>query len=174
MESRAKILGHSIHPMLIVFPLGLLATSVIFDLVAAFGGYPELHVVAYWMILAGVIGGLLAAIPGLVDFFAIPRHTRAWAVAIWHGVGNVAMLALFTMSWFLRRELPADPGTVALLLSVMGVGLSALTGWLGGELVERLGVSVDDGAHLDAPNSLSGRPASERPTSTLTRRPVEP
>lgn len=160
--------------MLIVFPLGLLATSLIFDLIAAFGGYAELHIVAFWMILAGVIGGLLAAVPGLIDFFAIPRHTRAWAVGVWHGVGNVAMLALFAMSWFLRRELPADPGTVALLLSVMGVGLSALTGWLGGELVERLGVGVDDGAHLDAPNSLTGRPANEQPTSTFTRRPVEP
>jgi uncharacterized membrane protein len=34
MESRVKLLGHSVHQMLIVFPLGLLAMAVIFDLLA--------------------------------------------------------------------------------------------------------------------------------------------
>ena len=33
MESRAKLFGHPIHPMLIVFPLGLLAAAVIFDII---------------------------------------------------------------------------------------------------------------------------------------------
>lgn len=175
MESRAKIAGHPVHPMLVVFPLGLLATAVIFDLIAAFGGYTDLHLASYWMIAAGVIGGLLAAIPGLIDFLKIPRNTRAWFIGIWHAVGNVAVLALFAMSWVLRGEMPADPGTVAILLAIMGVALAVVTGWLGGELVDRLGVGVDEGAHLDAPSSLSGRPASERPVSTLaTRRPVEP
>jgi hypothetical protein len=46
-------------------------------------------------------------------------------------------------------------------LEVIGVLLALVTSWLGGELVERLRVGVDDGAHLNAPNSLSGRPASE-------------
>ena len=174
MESRAKIAGHPIHPMLIVFPLGLLATSVIFDLIAVFGGFPELHVVSYWMILAGVIGGLVAAVPGIIDFLSIPRHTRAWFVGVWHGVGNVVVLLAFALSWFLRRELPADPGTGPILLSVLAAALAAVTGWLGGELVDRLGVGVDDGAHLDAPSSLTGRPANERPTTAFTRKPVEP
>ncbi len=50
------------------------------------------------------------------------------------------------------------PVAMALVLSFMGAGLALLTGWLGGELVDRLGVGVDDGAHLNAPSSLSRRP----------------
>ena len=54
-----------------------------------------------------------------------------------------------------------SPSTTALVLSFIAVALALVTGWLGGELVDRLGVGVDRGAHLDAPSSLSGRPAAE-------------
>jgi uncharacterized membrane protein len=163
MESRFKVLGHGAHPILIVFPLGLLATSVIFDAVRLVTGNGQFSVVAYWMILAGVVGGVVAAVPGFVDWFAIPSGVRAKRVGLLHGVGNVIVLALFGMSWWMRRDqTDYDPETIALMLSVIGVLLALMTGWLGGELVERLGVAVHDGAHLDAPNSLSGRPASGR------------
>ncbi len=66
------------------------------------------------------------------------------------------------LSWILRREDAAHPGSVSVVLSLIGVLLALVTGWLGGELVERLGIGVDDGAHPDATSSLSGRPASER------------
>jgi uncharacterized membrane protein len=159
MESRAKVLGHPIHQMLIVFPLGLLATGVIFDVVHLVGRDPTMATVAYWMIAAGIIGGLVAAPFGWIDWFAIPRGTRARSVGLRHGLGNVAVLLLFLVSWLLRRDLPERPETLALALSFAGAGLSLATGWLGGELVDRLGVGVEDGAHLDAPSSLTGRPA---------------
>ena len=72
MESKAKLLGHPIHPMLIVFPLGLLATAVAFDIVALSTGDASWFGISFWMIAAGIIGGLLAAIFGLVDWWAIP------------------------------------------------------------------------------------------------------
>ena len=161
MESRAKILGHAIHPILIVFPLGLLATGVIFDAVYLIWGNPAMATVAYWMIVAGIIGGALAAPPGWIDWFAIPSGTRAKSVGLIHGLGNVLVLLLFIVSWWLRLDAPERPETLASILSFAGAGLALFTGWLGGELVERLGVSVDPGAHLNSPNSLSGRPASE-------------
>ena len=77
MESKAKLLGHPIHPMLIVFPLGLLATAVAFDIVALSTGDASWFGISFWMIAAGIIGGLLAAIFGLVDWWAIPSGTRA-------------------------------------------------------------------------------------------------
>jgi uncharacterized membrane protein len=162
MESKAKLLGHPIHPMLIVFPLGLLATAVIFDVIALATGNGAWSGMAYYLIAAGVIGGLVAAVFGLIDWLAIPSGTRAKAIGLWHGVGNVVVVALFAASWFLRRGTPNAPGTLALALSFSGVVLALVTGWLGGELVDRLGVGVDDGAHLDAPSSLSGRPAGAR------------
>src|SRR4051794_9902997 len=162
MESKAKLLGHPIHQMLIVFPLGLLATALIFDVIALAGRNGAWSGMAFYLIAAGVIGGLLAAVFGLIDWLAIPSGTRAKAIGLWHGVGNVVVVVLFAASWFLRRGTPNAPGALALALSFAGVVLALVTGWLGGELVDRLGVGVDEGAHLDAPSSLSGRPAGAR------------
>lgn len=164
MESKAKLFGHAIHPILIVFPLGLLAAGVIFDVIYLVRGNPVMATVAYWMIASGIIGGLAAAPFGWIDWFAIPPGTRAKSVGLWHGAGNVLVVLLFVGSWYFRTygSGGADaPGAPAYVLSFAGAALALLTGWLGGELVERLGVGVDPGAHLDAPNSLSSRPASE-------------
>ncbi|MBA3260524.1 MAG: DUF2231 domain-containing protein [Gemmatimonadales bacterium] len=159
MESRAKVAGHAAHPMLVVFPLGLLATAVIFDVIYLVTDQATWTEVAYYMIGAGIIGGLAAAIPGTIDFLAIPRGTRARRIGLIHGVGNVLVLGLFILSWLLRRDAPGAPATEAIVAGLAGAGLAAITGWLGGELVDRLGVGVDDGAHLDAPSSLSELPA---------------
>jgi uncharacterized membrane protein len=164
MESRAKLLGHAIHPILIPFPLGLLITSLVFDIVYLITNNAVFAVVAFWMIAAGVIGGLVAVVPGVIDWLAIPSGTRAKAIGLWHGGGNVAVIVLFVVSWLLRAGEPGEPGVIPIVLSVLGVVLSGVTGWLGSELVERLGVGVDEGAHLNSPNSLSGRPASEDST----------
>lgn len=170
MESKAKLLGHPIHPMLIVFPLGLLATAAAFDIVGLSSGDSSWFGISFWMIAAGIIGGLLAAVFGLIDWWAIPSGTRAKSVGLWHGVGNVVVVLLFVVSWILRRPAPNEPSSGALTLSFIAVVLALVTGWLGGELVDRLGVGVDRGAHLNAPSSLSGRPATERTVTGETRR----
>jgi uncharacterized membrane protein len=151
-----KLLGHPVHQMLIVFPLGLLATAVIFDLIYLAGGM-TMALVSYWMIVAGIIGGLIAAPFGWIDWFGIPSGTRAKSVGLWHGMGNVVVMLLFVGSWFMRYDQPERPDAVALVLSFTGAGLALFTGWLGGELVNRLGIGVDDGAHPNAPSSLSHR-----------------
>jgi uncharacterized membrane protein len=145
--------------MLIVFPLGLLATAVIFDIIYLVTGNTQWTLVAYYMIGAGVIGGLAAAAFGWLDWVGIPGGTRAKRIGLWHGVGNVVVLALFALSWVLRRDNPEAPPTGAIVAGLIGVVLTVITSWLGGELVDRLGVGVDDGAHLDAPSSLSELPA---------------
>ena len=160
MESRVKLAGHPLHQMLIVFPLGLLATAVVFDVIFAVTDDPTWAQASYYMIGAGVITGLVAAVPGAVDWLAIPRGTRAKRIGLIHGAGNVVVVALFALSWYLRRDNPTLPPTDAVVAGLLGAGVSIVTAWLGGELVDRLGVGVDDGAHLDAPSSLTGQPAS--------------
>ena len=154
MESRAKLFGHPIHQMLIVFPLGLLATAVAFDLLALARSQGYWSELAFWMIAAGVVTGLLAAPFGFVDWLAIPSGTRAKRIGAVHGLGNVLIVLLFAVSWLMRRDAPAAPEQVALALSFVAGGAALITGWLGGELVDRLSVGVDDGAHVDAPSSL--------------------
>jgi uncharacterized membrane protein len=169
MESRVKLFGHPVHPMLIVFPLGLLATAVIFDILHLATGNPLLATVSFYMIAAGVVGGLLAAIFGLIDWLALPKNSRAKSIGGWHGLGNVTIVVLFAVSWLLRGNNPNFvPDTLALLLSFAGIGLALITAWIGGELVYRLGVGVDPGANVNAPNSLTE--SSTAPTKRTVNR----
>jgi uncharacterized membrane protein len=162
MESRAKLLGHPIHPMLVVFPLGLLATAAIFDVVHLITGGVGWAIASYYLIPAGFVGGLLAAAFGLIDFLAIPKRTRARRIGTMHGIGNVFVLFMFWISWFMRSpDSSESPPWLAVVLSVSATLFALITGWLGGELVERLSVGVDEGANVDAPSSLSGRPAHD-------------
>ena len=166
MRSRARILGHPIHPVLITFPLGLLPIAVAFDLMAWIFGTALWADLAFYLMAAGTLGGILAAVFGLIDWLAIPRGTRGRTIGAWHGLGNLVVVALFAISWTLRALY--TPGPVSRLLALLGLGLALVTGWLGGELVTRLGVGIDPGAHLNAPNSLSGAPADvpARPCSS--------
>ena len=161
MESRAKFLGHAIHPILIVFPLGLLATGVVFDVIYLIWDNPNMASVAYWMIASGIVGGLVAAPFGWIDWFAIPSGTRAKTIGLMHGLANMTAVLLFIGSWWLRSDVPTRPETLASVLSFLGAGLAMFGGWLGGELVERLGIGVHDGAHMDAPSSLSTANAAQ-------------
>jgi len=150
-----KVAGHPVHPMLIVFPLGLLATAVIFDIITLSTSDGKWSMMAWYMIAAGIIGGLLAAVFGLIDWLGIPANTRAKAVGLWHGGLNVLVVLLFALSWILRRPDPAVPTGLALALSFAALVIAVIAGWFGGELVDRLGVGVDEGANLNAPSSLS-------------------
>ena len=166
MESKVKSMGHPLHPMLVNFPLGLLITSAVFDIIHWVTGNGYWSGIALWMIAAGVITGLLAAIVGTIDALAIPSGTRAKSVSFLHGAGNLLILVLFAVSWFLRFGAPGNPPIIAYVLSFLGAALLGVTGWLGGELTMRLGIGVDEGANLNAPSSLSGLPASESETGT--------
>ena len=162
-----KLLGHPIHPMLVVFPLGLFATAVVFDILLLSTANLTFATVSYYMIIAGVIGGLLAAVFGFADWTGLPRNSRAKQIGLWHGLGNFVIVVLFAVSWFLRRgNAGFTPDGVALFLSFTGVAMALVTAWLGGELVFRLGSNVDQNANPNAPSSL----ASHSPTPPETKR----
>jgi len=155
MESRAKLFGHPIHQMLIVFPFGLLAMAIVFDLIAIATKTPYWAEVAYWMMASGLIMGLVAAPFGAIDWLSIPQGTRARTIGAFHGGGNFVVIVLFGVSWMLRREAPGTPDMLARALSFAGGILALGTGWLGGELVDRLGIGIDEGANPNAPSSLT-------------------
>ncbi len=154
MESHSKLGGHPLHPILITLPLGLLTASLFFDFKAKWKHNVADAKIARALIGGGVLTGMLAAAVGVIDYRAIPNGTRAKSIGLTHGVGNVLMLSLFALSWKKRRPNETMPDNSAIVLSVLGAALSGLTGWLGGELVYRLGVGIDDDAELDAGNSL--------------------
>jgi uncharacterized membrane protein len=162
MKAKTTFLGHPVHPMLICFPLGLLPVAAIFDIIHLCTNNGHWADVSYWIIAAGIIGALIAAVFGFIDWLGIPDGTRAKSIGLTHGVANFIVVSLFIVSWFMRRPNPSTPSLLAILLGWIGIAIALFSGWLGGELVYRLNMGVDEGANLDAPNSLSGRPASER------------
>jgi uncharacterized membrane protein len=155
MESRAKLFGHAVHPILVMFPLGLLLISVLFDALRLITGDKKWGTVAFWNIVAGCIGGWIAMIPGAIDWWFIPPNTRAKRIATLHAIAADGAINLFFFSWLARRHNPDDPDQRALLCSALGAAVLGLVGWLGGELIERLGVAVSPGANLNAPSSLT-------------------
>lgn len=164
-----KIFGHPVHPMLVVFPVGLFATAVIFDILHLIFGNPVFPTVSFYMIAAGVIGGLLAAIFGFIDWLGLSNNSRAKNIGGWHGIGNFVIVVLFAISWFLRRGDPnLIPSSLALILSFAGIALALVTAWIGGEMVYRLGVGVDQGANVNAPSSLTNQSAGASRTKQQT------
>ena len=155
MQSRTRLLGHALHPMLIVFPLGLLTASVIFDIVDRFRDSGSWAQTASATMAAGIIGGLVAAPVGLRDWLALPDDTRAKRIGLWHAAANVIALVLFAISWLLRRD---DPTTGSLILGLAGLAVASVGAWFGGELIDRLGVGADRGEDLNASSSLSYGP----------------
>jgi uncharacterized membrane protein len=163
MESKAKLLGHPLHPMLIVLPLGLFIGAVVFDALCLWRGNPTYGLVGYYNIAGGVAGGLLAAVFGLIDWTGIPSGTRAKRIGLLHGGVNVVVVVTFLCVCLARRASDnATPTSGIFIVEVVALLLGTVGGWLGGELVDRLGVGVDEGANVDAPSSLSGQPAGSR------------
>ncbi len=126
MESRAKIMGHPLHPILLPFPLGLLITSVVFDVLYLFIGNGKWAGISFWMIAAGVIGGLVAAVFGLIDWLAIPSGTRAKSAC---GTAPSTWSSSFVVTWLLRARRAERAGDLSRRSVVLGRGLASLGGW---------------------------------------------
>ena len=166
MAGKINFLGHPVHPILIVFPLGLLPTAVACDLIFLWRHNPHWAHISYWLIAGGVLSGLVAAVFGFADWLGLDNGTRAKRVGVWHMVVNVTMVVLFAASWWLRRPAPDSPTSLAIGLGAAALAFGLVGGWLGGELVYRMSVGVDFDAHVNSPSSLSGRSAKENAKSS--------
>jgi uncharacterized membrane protein len=169
MSTRARVMfaGHALHTMVVFFPLGLLGVSPLWDILRLSTTQPMWGAIAFWTIALGVGAALLAAVPGLLDYGAIPSGTRAKLAARRHMQLNFGVVAAFALSLILRKVAPSgyvNAGLPAMVPGWIGMVMAMFSGWLGGELVQNHGVAVHEGASLDAPSSLDdGRTGTTRP-----------
>ena len=151
MTSKASIGGHPIHPMLIPFPIALWATSFAVDVLFYFFRHPTLLIISKFMIAAGCLGAVAAAIFGFIDWLGI-KDGEVKKVANWHARLNVVALVVFAISFCLRLGSYSDYVgrrlMIPFLLSLVGVILITISGWLGGELVFRYGVGQTRNGNL--------------------------
>ena len=153
MKSTAQIAGHPIHPMLIPYPFALLTSAAAFDVAACVSGRDDWSQTAGHLTRIGLGSALLAAIPGMVDYFgSVPSGSTARRTATQHALSNVSALVCFALADSTRREGGRLPQS-GLTLAVLGTGLLSLGGWLGGELVYHEHIAVVDDhetPHLEA------------------------
>ena len=149
MRTPASLGGHPIHPMLIPFPFALWTFSLIADAIYYFGNHNYVwQTVAFYTLAGGIAGGVLAAVPGIIDYFSI-KDKKVSNIAAWHARINVLALLLFAGSFYLRTDRGArivdGSLTIPVLLSLLGVILISVSGWLGGEMVYKHHVGVEEG-----------------------------
>ncbi|HWP54971.1 MAG TPA: DUF2231 domain-containing protein, partial [Pyrinomonadaceae bacterium] len=146
MASKASIGGHPLHPILIPFPIGLLVFSVIADLVYLWRGNPVWqNYIAFYTLLGGIVGALVAAVPGLIDWATL-TNPAVVKIANWHARVNIITLVIFGASFYLRTSSGAQWITgfpsLPIFLSLVGAIGLGIAGWLGGEMVFKHQVAV--------------------------------
>ena len=147
MRSSANIGGHPIHPMLVPLPIGLWVFSFVADLIFLWRGNPAWETVAFYTLAGGCVGAALAAAVGLIDLLGV-KDNQAFRIGLIHAGCNVGALLIFAASWYLRTtggsQMVGANSKIPIVLSAIGVVILAIAGWLGGELVFKHGVGVEE------------------------------
>lgn len=139
MSTRVTVAGHPVHPMLVTIPIGLWVFSLICDFGFVITGDERWATTAYFTLGGGIVGALLAAVPGLLDLLGM-HDPRARRIGTYHLLLNLAIVAAQAGSFWLRMQ----DGLSAVLpreISIVAVAALVVAGWLGGHLVHVLGVT---------------------------------
>jgi len=150
MRSRAALGSHPLHPAMVAIPIGAFTVAVVADIVDLVRGDATWAATARLALAVGIVGALLAAVLGFIDYFAMPMSVagRRWATR--HMVINLIGVVLFATSWWLRRGDVAAVPTSAVALNVIAfVGLG-ISGWIGGNMVYRHKMAVLEHADPEA------------------------
>lgn len=145
MKSHAAVKNHPVHPMLVVVPIGLWVASLVCDVIYASTRTVFWYDMAWWAMAFGVVGALIAAIPGLIDYTSVvQRSEKAKPIATLHMILNFGAVGLYLINMWLRADYAATGGLFgwAMALNVATIVGVAVSGWLGGELVYRYGIGV--------------------------------
>ncbi|MDX6694100.1 MAG: hypothetical protein QOF02_1703 [Blastocatellia bacterium] len=145
MASKASIFGHPVHPMIIPFPFALWTFSLVADIVYIWFDKTNWGVAAFYTLAGGLLGAVVAAVPGIIDWMAI-KDPQVARIANWHARLNVVALLIFAVDLYLRwktnGQIDKDGISLPFILSVIGVILISISGWLGGDLSYKHGVGV--------------------------------
>ena len=138
--------GHPFHPILVTIPIGTWVASLVFDIIGSASDDPEPYVRGAWiLIVIGLIGAVLAAIWGFLDYLQLGRSTQARRTATIHMALNLGVVVLFIINLLVRLSAVDDEVSVwGLVLTIVGLAALGVSGWLGGKLAYRYGVRVAD------------------------------
>lgn len=140
MHTPAQVAKHPIHPMLVPIPIGLWIFSLVCDLVFVFGGGDETwRTVAFYTMAGGIVGALIAAVPGFIDMLSLRAQLKR--IALLHMSLNLVIVAMYAVN--LGWRIGDSQGSGPVWLSLVAVALLGVSGWLGGKMVYVHGVAVN-------------------------------
>jgi nitrite reductase/ring-hydroxylating ferredoxin subunit/uncharacterized membrane protein len=144
MKSKAVLLGHPIHPMLIPFPFAFLAGAFGFDAAGWLRDIPSWWTVGGHLSVVGIATAVLAAVPGFIDYlYTVPPDSSARTRATKHMIANLTAVVLFALAWWRRGETTARPDLLVLGLEAVALALLGVAAYMGGTLVTRNLIGVD-------------------------------
>jgi len=161
-DSRTKVGGHPVHPMLVTYPIALITLAVVTDVVHFTTGERRWTDFSTWLLVFGLGGGVIAAGAGWLEWLGLPKGSRAKTIGLYHAGVNNAALALAGVSLLLRVLDDNETGVLPFLLLLVSVGAIGAGGYLGGELIYKLGVAVDREA-FEAVTRHEVQPETVRP-----------
>jgi uncharacterized membrane protein len=171
-KTPARIADHPLHPMLVAFPIGLFVFSFVCDLIFRYGGAPVWHDMAFYTMLGGIIGALLAALPGFVDYLSLVRGSRGTredrqltTIATMHMVLNLTIVVVYAVNAYLRTRTTPD-APLPFWLSLAAIVLLCVSGWLGGSLVYVHRVAVAEPTDATMPHPTFIEKPVEQPRTT--------
>ena len=142
VRSTAAINGHPIHPMLIPLPIGALVLALASDVAFLITDDAFWAQASWWLLWAGLVTGVVAALVGLVELMTIHRvrsHRAGQLHVAMNTTALVATAANIAVRW-------GDHATAVLPWGLVLTAATALLlaggGWFGGELTYRHGIGV--------------------------------
>jgi nitrite reductase/ring-hydroxylating ferredoxin subunit/uncharacterized membrane protein len=142
MKSYAQIKGHPIHPILVGFPITLFIATFVTDAWSIIQNLPGWWAAGWYLEIAGIVCGLVAAIPGAIDYFmTLPPRSSAKKRGTQHALVNISMIIVFAIALVLRDNTNV-PFYVPIILEGIGIILIGIAGWMGGTLVYRNQIGV--------------------------------
>lgn len=146
MNTKIKIAGHPVHPMLTAFPIAFYTAALACFIIYAVNGDVFWFLIAVVANIAGVGSALLAAIPGVIDWLYLPDNSNAKTTGSLHMLLNVTALFLFGTNAFIQfpKCSVATPDSVlAIILTACGVAVTMAAGFQGWKMVQTHHVGID-------------------------------
>src|SRR4051794_37409125 len=121
MAGKINLLGHPVHPMVVVYPLAFLTAAVVLDVAYWVNGSVFLASISFWCVVVGVLSGVFAAVFGFADWLGLPNGTRAKRIGLFHAAVMDVVIIMFAISWWLRHNAPSAPSQAAIVLEIVGI-----------------------------------------------------
>lgn len=135
-----------LHPAIVHFPIALISVAAIFAVLSLFRNKDLFRRIAFWNLLIGIIGALVAVVTGLVELKHLVHDDAIHSILEKHEFTGFAILilsiSLLAWSWRRKNSFGKKEYTAWVLFLVLALAMVTYQGYLGGKMVFEKGAGV--------------------------------